>query len=52
MTIVVQPNVCTPDERAGGQTGELFQITDDGPVSLHRFPAGLLGGGVALRSDR
>jgi Xaa-Pro aminopeptidase len=46
MTIVVQPNVCTPDERAGVQTGELFQITDDGAVSLHRFPAGLLRGGV------
>src|SRR5262249_30921386 len=46
MTIVVQPNVCTPDERAGVQTGELFLITDDGAESLHRFPTGLLRGGL------
>lgn len=46
MTVVVQPNVCTPDERAGVQTGELFLITDDGAVPLHRLPAGLLRGGT------
>jgi Xaa-Pro dipeptidase len=48
MTIVVQPNVCTRDGRAGVQTGELFHITDDGAVSLHRLPSGLLRGGTRL----
>ena len=47
MTVVVQPNVCTTDLRAGVQTGEMFEITDDGARSLHRFPAGLLRGGGA-----
>lgn len=42
MTVVVQPNVCTTDLRAGVQTGELFVITDDGARSLHDFPPGLL----------
>lgn len=48
MTVVVQPNVCTPDLSAGVQTGELFEITADGARSLHSFPTGLLTGGVAL----
>ena len=39
---VVQPNVCTPDQRAGVQTGELFEITADGARSLHAFPRGFL----------
>jgi Xaa-Pro dipeptidase len=55
MTVVVQPNVCTPDLRAGVQTGELFEITADGARSLHSFPRGLLRGGEAVRyglSDR
>jgi Xaa-Pro dipeptidase len=42
MTVVVQPNVCTPDQRAGVQTGELFEITADGARSLHAFPRGFL----------
>ena len=42
MTIVVQPNVCTPDERAGVQTGELVLVTDKGAERLHSFPRGLL----------
>jgi Xaa-Pro aminopeptidase len=46
MTVVVQPNVCTPDQRAGVQTGELFEITGAGARSLHRFPSGLLRGGA------
>lgn len=46
MTVVVQPNVCTPDLRAGVQTGELFEITSDGARSLHSFPTGLLRGGA------
>jgi Xaa-Pro dipeptidase len=38
----VQPNVCTPDERAGVQTGELVLVTDRGADRLHSFPRGLL----------
>jgi Xaa-Pro aminopeptidase len=46
MTVVVQPNVCTPDLSAGVQTGELFEITADGARSLHAFPRGLLRAAV------
>jgi Xaa-Pro dipeptidase len=41
MTVVVQPNVVTHDERAGVQTGELVLIRDDGARSLHRLPRGM-----------
>jgi Xaa-Pro aminopeptidase len=41
MTVVIQPNVITPDERAGVQTGELVMITETGWESLHRYPRGL-----------
>jgi Xaa-Pro dipeptidase len=41
MTLVVQPNVVTPDGRAGVQTGELLLVTDSGPERLHAFPRGL-----------
>jgi len=41
MTVVVQPNVVTPDGRAGVQTGELLLVTDHGPERLHAFPQGL-----------
>jgi Xaa-Pro dipeptidase len=41
MTVVVQPNVTTPDGRAGVQTGELVLITDDGVERLHSVPDGL-----------
>ncbi len=41
MLVVVQPNVVTPDGRAGVQTGELHLITADGCESLHRFARGL-----------
>lgn len=41
MTVVIQPNVITTDERAGVQTGELVRVTDTGWESLHRFPSGL-----------
>lgn len=41
MTVVVQPNVVTPDERAGVQTGELLLVTEDGAERLHRHPRGL-----------
>ena len=35
MTVVVQPNVVTPDERAGVQVGELLLVTEDGVKRLH-----------------
>ena len=42
MTVVVQPNVVTSDERAGVQTGELLLVTDDGARRLHSYERGLL----------
>jgi Xaa-Pro aminopeptidase len=42
MTVVVQPNVVTPDETAGVQTGELLVVTDDGAHRLHAYERGLL----------
>jgi Xaa-Pro aminopeptidase len=45
MTVVVQPNVVTPDEAAGVQTGELVLIGDDGPERLHAIERGLLRAG-------
>jgi Xaa-Pro dipeptidase len=42
MTIVIQPNVVTPDERAGVQTGELVAVTADGAGRLHDYERGLL----------
>jgi Xaa-Pro dipeptidase len=41
MTVVIQPNVITPDERAGVQTGELVLVTRTGWESLHSYPPGL-----------
>jgi Xaa-Pro dipeptidase len=41
MTVVVQPNVITPDERAGVQTGELVLVTEDGTERLHDVPRGV-----------
>lgn len=38
MTVVIQPNVITPDERMGVQVGELVRITRDGIESLHSYP--------------
>lgn len=38
MCVVVQPNVVTPDERAGVQVGNLFLITSTGAECLHRVP--------------
>jgi Xaa-Pro dipeptidase len=35
MTVVVQPNVVTPDERAGVQVGELLLVTDEAVERLH-----------------
>ena len=42
MTVVVQPNVITKDERAGVQTGELVRITETGFEYLHAAPRGWL----------
>jgi len=39
MTVVVQPNVVTRDERAGVQVGELLLVTGDGTERLHQAPA-------------
>ncbi|GAA2113298.1 Xaa-Pro peptidase family protein [Actinomadura alba] len=41
MTVVVQPNVVTPDLTAGVQTGELLLVTEDGAQRLHDYPPGL-----------
>lgn len=38
MTIVIQPNVVTPDERMGLQVGELVRVTATGVEPLHRYP--------------
>jgi Xaa-Pro dipeptidase len=38
MTIVIQPNVITMDERMGVQVGELVRVTRDGIESLHHYP--------------
>ena len=38
MTVVVQPNVITPDQRAGVQFGHLVRITETGVESLHHVP--------------
>jgi Xaa-Pro aminopeptidase len=45
MTVVVQPNVVTPDESAGVQTGELLLVGEEGPERLHSVPRGLLPAG-------
>jgi Xaa-Pro dipeptidase len=42
MTVVIQPNVITRDERAGVQTGELVVVTEGGAERLHDFERGLL----------
>lgn len=42
MTIVVQPNVITHDEKAGVQVGELVRITETGFERMHRAPWGFL----------
>ena len=38
MTVVIQPNVITEDERMGVQVGELMQVTAHGVESLHTYP--------------
>lgn len=41
MTVVVQPNVITKDQRAGVQVGELVHITEHGFERLHKAPRAL-----------
>lgn len=48
MTLVIQPNVVTIDQRAGVQVGELVRVTEDGVVSLHGIPQRALVGGELL----
>ncbi|HEX2029918.1 MAG TPA: M24 family metallopeptidase [Actinomycetota bacterium] len=36
--VVVQPNVITPDEKAGVQVGNAVHITPEGPEVLQRYP--------------
>ncbi|MFL5706578.1 MAG: M24 family metallopeptidase [Ktedonobacteraceae bacterium] len=38
MTVVIQPNVITHDERMGVQVGELVRVTRHGIESLHKYP--------------
>ncbi len=38
MTVVIQPNVVTEDERMGVQVGELVRVTRTGTESLHSYP--------------
>ena len=41
MTVVLQPNVVTKDQRAGVQVGELVHITEHGFERLHKAPRAL-----------
>jgi Xaa-Pro aminopeptidase len=42
MLVVVQPNVVTPDHKAGVQTGEMLLITDTGVERMHQMPRGFV----------
>jgi len=42
MTVVIQPNVVTPDGEAGVQTGELVLVTATGIELLHAMPRGFV----------
>ena len=41
-TVVIQPNVVTPDQKAGVQTGELMVITGSGVERMHAMPRGFV----------
>ena len=41
MTVVIQPNVVTPDHRAGVQTGGLVLVTEAGTTPLQKAEGGL-----------
>jgi Xaa-Pro aminopeptidase len=40
MALVIQPNIVTPDWKAGVQTGNLVVVTETGARSLQKFPRG------------
>ena len=40
MVVVIQPNVVTPDHRAGVQTGEMVRVTETGIERMHNLPRG------------
>jgi Xaa-Pro dipeptidase len=40
MVVVIQPNVVTPDGKAGVQTGEMVLITETGIEPMHAVPRG------------
>jgi Xaa-Pro aminopeptidase len=40
MVVVIQPNVVTPDRKAGVQTGEMALITKTGIERFHSVPRG------------
>ncbi len=40
--LVIQPNIITPDAKAGVQLGNSFVITDDGIENLQRYPSKLI----------
>ena len=42
MTVVIQPNVVTPNGKAGVQTGELVLVTATGIEPLHAMPRGFV----------
>jgi Xaa-Pro aminopeptidase len=42
MIVVIQPNVVTPDGKAGVQTGEMVLITENGIEPFHAIPRGFL----------
>ncbi len=42
MVVVIQPNVVTPDGRAGVQTGEMVLITESGIARFHAVPRGFV----------
>jgi Xaa-Pro dipeptidase len=42
MTVVIQPNVVTPDGKAGVQSGEMVLVTQDGIERMHAMPRGFV----------
>jgi Xaa-Pro aminopeptidase len=48
MTVVVQPNVVTPDRKAGVQVGELVRVTRGGYERLHSAPRGFFRSGQII----
>jgi Xaa-Pro aminopeptidase len=45
MTLVVQPNVITRDQKAGVQVGEMIRVTRTGFELMHSTPRGLFRAG-------